>query len=94
MTQSDLNDLLRIAEKFSREELILLFMSSSKDYMEERHNMRGAESKKSEEFYQKVRMAAMLIEMKEAINDMGIQGIQKKFRDAEFTKNLFDTRVN
>ena len=94
MQQSSINELLKAAQDHKREELILLFMSTSADYMNERHSNMETESKKSEELYLKVRMAAVLIEMKETIKEIGIQGIQKKFRDAEFTRNLFDTKLN
>lgn len=92
MRQGDVNDLLKIAEKSEREELILIMMSATKDYMQAKASYKSKEECDKE--YMKVLISATLIEMKEAISNVGIAEIKKKFREKEFVDNMFNTSMN
>lgn len=92
MRQSDLNDLLKIAERSEREDLILIMMEATKDYMMARASNKSKQECDKE--YTKVLMSTTLIEMKEAISQVGVEGINKRIRESEFTNHMFNTHKN
>lgn len=87
MKQFEINELLKIANSASREELLMLMSEASKDYMAAPYDKKNLE-------YSKVKIVAVLIQMKEVIRQVGIEGFNKKLKEQTFTDNLFNVSMN
>lgn len=87
MKQFEINELLKIANSASREELLMLMSEASKDYMAAPYDKKNLE-------YSKVKIVAVLIQMKEVIRQVGIEGFNKKLKEQAFTDNLFNVSMN